>query len=499
MEKLFPQQIVRVHRRQFVVGPSEFLARCDWRTFELEPNLILSADPDLHVEKAIDKSGVSWFLLGLAVDTRPEFTTPLEEISRRHTEDVSRLYEGWTGRWALLGGSCLHLDAAGMLGCYYGKNTNDELWASSSPVLIKQVLGLVGNEVANKNEVEGGASWQPLPDATATGAVRGISWYPPPHSSTPGVFRLLPSQVLNLQTGGCQPRSLVAHLETNYTDTELCNEIQLSLSTAMERFATLNAPKDLTLLLSGGRDSRLLMGIAAATGVSVKTYTRVHRRASLADRTLPPKLARIAGYPHTKHYQRNEIPGRRQAILEHAGYNVSWLSAEEFLRGGSDPLTGIALAGFCAALGRDRMIPVTSAQEATGETIARHFRESNSADLVAAFDDWIAWRKHNVDPGLDLCDCFFLEQRTAGRKGIKEQIFDLFPAQRVPPLNSARIFALICNLSPETKEKALWIPQIIKSTTPELLRYPMNPPDRYFGFIRNAFLNNRLYRLAIGF
>ena len=227
MKKTSSQEIVRVHRRQFVIGPREFLARSDWRTFELQSNLILSADPELRVGKTTDKNGVSWFLLGLAVDTRPEFTTPLEEISRRPTEDVSRLYEGWAGRWALIGGNYLHLDAAAMLGCYYGKNAYGELWASSSPVLIKQVLGL--NELPSKLDSDNSNSWQPLPDATVRGEVRGISWYPPPHSSIPGVFRLLPSQILDLQTGSYQPRNLTGYIEGNHTDIELFEAIQLSL------------------------------------------------------------------------------------------------------------------------------------------------------------------------------------------------------------------------------------------------------------------------------
>ncbi|MEQ9371498.1 MAG: hypothetical protein RIG63_21090 [Coleofasciculus chthonoplastes F3-SA18-01] len=495
MKELSYQEILRVHRRQFVIGQREFLVRSDWRTFELQPNLILSVDPDLRVGRTKDLDGTSWFIFGLAVDTRPEFATPLEEIARRRTEDVPSLYEGWAGRWALVGAGCLHLDGAAMLGCYYGQNYEGELWASSSPVLIQQALNIPDEMVTDTHD---GSKWRPSKDATVTGAVRGISWYPPPHSSIPGVFRLLPTQILDLQRGKCQSRSLASNLEGNYNDTELFEAIQISLSTAIKHFAELNAPNDLTLLLSGGRDSRLLLSIAAATGVPVKTYTRIHRRASLADRVLPPQLARIAGYPYTKHYQRQEIAGRSQAILDHAGYNVSWLSAEEFLRGGSDPLKGIALAGFCAALGRDRLIPMTSAQEATGKKIAAHFCEGNSPDLTAAFDAWIALRREDPDSCLDLCDYFFLEQRTAGRKGIKEQIFDLFPVERVAPLNSARIFALICNLSPEAKLKALWIPEIIKSTKPELLRYPMNPPDKYFGLLHNTLLKNPLYKRKIG-
>lgn len=497
MENEPSNQVVRVHRRQFVIGPSEFLARSDWRSLKVGSDLLLSTDPDLRVNTTTDLDGIQWFLLGLAVDIRPEFSFPLEEIERRRTKEIQELYEGWSGRWVLVGGGYLHPDGAAMLGCYYGKSDSGESWTSSSPSLIRRVLRVESTAGGLSGSLEN--AWQPLPDATVTGGVRGISWYPPPHSGITGVSRLLPSQILDLHKASPKPRPLVMSLNGSHTDQDLYRELSISVSTAIKRFAALSAPQSLTLLLSGGKDSRLLLSAATSASVPLQTFTRIHRRASLADRKLPQRLAGIAGYPHTKHYQRYEIPGRRQAILEHAGYNVSWLSAEEFLRGGSDPLRGIALAGFCGELGRDRLIPATTAEEATGEMIANYYLEGDSLGLVAAFDAWLEWRRDYHDPYLDLCDYFFLEQRTGGRKGAKEQIFDLFPVERVPPLNCARIFALICNLSLKAKLGALWIPEIIKSATPELLRYPMNPPDSYFGFIHAKLLNFNLYQKRLKF
>ncbi|MDJ0843613.1 hypothetical protein [Crocosphaera sp.] len=485
MKQNSSEQLVRVHRRQFIVGPREFLARSDWHFFPLGNSLVLSTDPDLRVSKVVDLDGTTWFILGIAVDTRPEYSTPLEELKKVRTQDITSLYEGWAGRWILVSGEHIHPDASAMLGCYYGRDTDGNLWASSSPTLIETVLKI--------NQSKTSSQWQPSPHATVTGKVRGISWYPPPHSKIPGVSRLLPTQILDLTEGIPKSRPLVMPMTEKYKDQEIYAILRTAIQTAIEGFATLNAPDDLTLLLSGGRDSRVLLSVASAAGIPLNTFTRIHRRASLADRILPARLSKITGYSHNVNYQRQEIEGRREAILAHAGYNVSWLSAEEFLRGGSDPLRGIALAGFCAALGRDRLMPVSSATEATGKMIAEHFCEGESPQLIAAFDAWLEWRRNHQDddPCVNLYDYFFIEQRTGGRKGIKEQIFDLFPVERVPPLNSARIFSLICHLSSEAKIKALWIPEIIKATKPELLADPMNPPNSYFGFFRNKLHNLR--------
>jgi hypothetical protein len=478
----------RVHRRQFVLGPRAHTPAANWRTVDLGESLVLSADPELRVRTATDQDGRCWSILGTAVDTRPEFADPLEEIARRPTREIEELHQGWAGRWVLIGNSSLHPDGTAMLSCYYGRNINGEVWVSSSPVLIQQALGL-------DTGIQRGTSraWVPRPDATATGAVRGISWFPPPQWGVAGVQRLLPSQVLSLRSGVPRPRRLTAAIAGDLSDEELLVTLGVSIRTAVTRLASLSSPDEPTLLLSGGRDSRLLLSMAISAGLRLRTFTRIHRRASLADRILPPRLARVAGYPHCAHRQKREVPGRRRAILDHAGYNVSWLSAEEFLEGGSDTLTGIVLIGLVGALGRDRFLPDVEISAASGRMIAEQFDE-DSPNLIHGFDAWLKWRRDHPDPKVDLSDCFFLEQRTAGRKGAKEQICDLFGFERLPPLNSAHIFGLILALSPDVQRQALWITSLIEAATPDLLRDPMNPPDDYFGIVRKKLSQIRAYR-----
>jgi hypothetical protein len=469
--------LLRVHRRQFVVGPSEFLARPDWRRVELEKSCVVSIDPEARVGQVTDLDGVPWLLIGVAVDTRPERSDPLTELQRRRTKEVPSLYEGWSGRWALIGAGSLHPDAAALLGCYYGRNPEGEVWASSSPALIRRVVGVEAAGPSRERE----NAWAPAPVPAGGGG--GISWFPPPHSGIPGVYRLLPSQTLVVRDGSPLPRRLV-RVDAGLDQAGLVAEIAVALRTALERLAALVEPDELTLLLSGGRDSRVLLSIAAAAGLNVKTYTRIHRRATLADRLLPPRLSGAVGYPHRFHRQVRELPERRQAILEHAGYNLSWLSAEEFLGGGSDPLTGIALNGICQGLGRTRLLPDVPLEEVSGAVIARRFREEDNPTLTAALDAWLAWRREHPDPAFDLSDAFYVEQRLAGRKGAKEQLCDLFRFERVPPFNSSRIFSLVMQFEPEARKQAIWIPEVIRSHVPELLGDPMNPPDSYFGIVR---------------
>ena len=486
----------RVHRRQFVIGPTGVEVAPGWRTIDLGSGRVLSADPDLRVGSATDLSGVQWHLLGTAADVRPERAEPTEELKRITAAEVQALYEGWAGRWVLIGAGRLHPDATGMLSIYYGRDGQGALWASSSPVLIKRALGMA--ETARGTSTAKGAGWKPSPDATVTGQRRGISWYPPPQSDTPGIFRLLPSQVLDLSTGKVSPRRLVAPVKGSPTESQLIDDIAVALRIAVKRLAALSSTQPATVLLSGGRDSRMILAAAVAEKVPLRCYTRMHRRATLADRLLPPKLSRIAGYPHVPQYQRGEIPGRREAILAHSGYNLSWLSAEEFVRGGSDPLTGIALNGLLGGFGRARFMPEQLAEQATGRQIAEYFGEADNPQLDSALDAWLHWYRAHPDPGIDLIDAFHVEQRIAGRKGAKEQTCDLFRFERLAPLSSALIVGMMNALPKETQRSASWNVELIRRLDDRLLAYPMNPPDAHFGLIRGRLLRLATYRGVVG-
>ena len=108
-----------VHRRQFVVGPRPVMAECGWRHVGLSDGLHLSHCPSLPRASARDRDGVTWHLLGLAAQTARDRSDPLEDLTRSRTADVGDRYHAWAGRWALVGNGELHMDASGLLGCFY--------------------------------------------------------------------------------------------------------------------------------------------------------------------------------------------------------------------------------------------------------------------------------------------------------------------------------------------------------------------------------------------
>jgi hypothetical protein len=175
----------RLHRRQFVVGPEPLVAGEGWVSEEIGPSLHLSRCSDLRAASVKDRRGVTWWLLGVALQSDPDAPAPLQQLAVNETSALLEVYGSWSGRWILISESEIHLDACGMIGCFYrtlNHGATAELWASSSPALIASLPGRA-----------------PAYDAGAKIHLgKGMDWYPPPRSGFAGVNRLLPTQILSL-------------------------------------------------------------------------------------------------------------------------------------------------------------------------------------------------------------------------------------------------------------------------------------------------------------
>ncbi|MEO1341446.1 MAG: hypothetical protein AAFV28_09975, partial [Cyanobacteria bacterium J06635_13] len=110
------------HRRQFVIGSSPYLAQESWQCDRLPGNRWLAYDQDLKICRATDLDGVEWTLLGMAIETTAQIE-PRGAIAKSSTAEVGDRYSGWAGRWLLIGEGQIHLDANGLLGCFYGEKS----------------------------------------------------------------------------------------------------------------------------------------------------------------------------------------------------------------------------------------------------------------------------------------------------------------------------------------------------------------------------------------
>lgn len=461
--------VLRPHRRQFVIGSRAFQVYENWQVHPLTDSLWFSHCPELRVGWATDRDGNRWALLGLAIESRPDRLMPLLEIAQASSADVPHLYPSWAGRWVLIGQGQVHMDASGLLGCFYG-SYQGQLWVSSSPVLIARLLF---------------PNAFPITDSRLLRYEQGISWFTPPRSRFARINRLLPSQIIDLPTNRIQPRSLMPAIDGSRSYEETLELVKCSLMTTLKRLPQIH--NQLWLGLTAGYDSRLMLALSRAAGIDVKPFTRIAVRMSVADRLLPPQLAQDCGYDHFFVQGRFSSLDRKPLVAAHTAGHVSDGDAEPFLKGIRDEFEGIFFGGhgFSVASGFAglRQLPATCENpEIAAKQIAQVFQEPGNSSATAGLQEWLAWVLDHPQENLDWRDRIFIEQRQAGWLSSKEQLYDLNNLERFPILNASRTYALLLGLEEEQRLGSLVQMDLIEQIAPDLLKYPFNPDDLYFGF-----------------
>ena len=242
----------KLHNRQFVIGSQPFKAADDWCCRQLDRSTWISYSPHLRVGWGTDRNGITWGLLGLAVDISAD-ADPIEQISLLSSKEVVESYSNWTGRWLLVGNGQIHLDANGLLGCFYGSNAQGETWISSSCALLVEIL-----QVDNRD-----------PRYLEYG--RGISWYTPPLSRFEGIKRLLASQIFDVHQHKIIHRPLMPPIDCDRHYDETIALVKDSLVTALRNIG--RQPQKLWLGLTAGYDSRLILAIAKSAQTDFNTFT----------------------------------------------------------------------------------------------------------------------------------------------------------------------------------------------------------------------------------
>jgi hypothetical protein len=461
-----------LHRRQIVAGPEAFAARPDWRSVTLGRSTVVSHCPDLRATRTRDASGTDWLLLGLAVQSLEGAPDPIKQIESARSEDVPALYASWAGRWLLIGDDSVHLDASGQIGCFYGVDSGGRSWASSSPALLAEAVGPGRALPADPRELR---------------YDHGFSWYVLPRSRLEGTRQLLPSQVLDMQSGAPKSRPLLPPIDPDRGYDETLELAGSALVTALRRLPA--SPHPLWLSLTAGLDSRLVLAAAEAAGVRYVPYTRIAARMSIADRLIPPQLAEALG----RELQIHRRPGRQRGravrerwelVLAHSGGHVSEGDAQPLLYGARDTLEGISLGGWLFGIinaQRRDLPPSIDDPAAVAREVARDSRESEGSRAEAALREWLEWVVSTPHEHLDWRDRMTIEQRMAGWQSSKEQVYDLARLERFPVVNAARSYSLFLEIDEGRRSSRQHQRDLVEHLCPALAGFPANPPDRHFG------------------
>jgi hypothetical protein len=474
-----------LHRRQFVIAPHPVMTDAGWMAVRLAPSLHLSHCPSLPRVSACDLDHTTWHLLGLAVQTDAQRGDPVEEIARSRTDHVDeRLYETWAGRWVLVGADRLHMDASGLLGCFYSAPETTAgpsacTYVSSSAALLGD---LTGSEPSNRRieHIRHGR----------------MDWYPPPVSRYRSIRRLLPSQVMTLSTGSLLPRRLLPDPPPEHRYDVILGHLQERLISTLQR--AVRRGQTVWVPLSAGYDSRLVLALALAAKIPVATYTmrKVNRwrppapgepstsLVSHADMTLPPRIADAVGVPH-RWIPKGRLERSALEIFDrHTGGHTlendrvyyshgqwDWAGpADLILRGGAFEV------GHCFYWSRfPQGLPLGMPPRA--DEIVAGFGLRDDSLHAQGIRLWSNWASERAPARIDWRDRLYIEQRIAGWLSALEQALDLTQTERFYVVNSASMFALLTALPESTRLARTHHVDLIDRLAPRLLRFPFNPPD----------------------
>ncbi len=472
----------RLHRRQFVVGPEPWIPWPDWSTVELPDGLVVSHCPEVRTARRNDADGIEWLLIGLAAQTRAGAADPVDELAGTRTAEIPRAYEGWAGRWVLIGNGELHLDATGQLACHWLVDDEANTWATSSPAIVRALAGGRAEELRDLRYE------------------RGLSWVVPPSGTVDGARRLLASQILDVRDATIRwRRLLVPRAELGLPDGAPSSNERgdaADADPALAGFvdalgqAMLRLPIDQPRLLglTAGADSRLILAAALAAGVDVRLHTRLAARMSIADRLIPPRLAAAVDLGHRKLRPGPTDPARLALARAHSGGHVADGDALPFAQGVRDHLRGIEMGGQGLGIGKvkHRTLPVRiDDPDRLAAVIADEAGEPSVSPNRAALAIWLAAvveHEASQRPAdrLDWRDRIYLEQRTAGWQAAKEQVYDLDRHERFFPINGARTIGLLLAIDPERRATGHHRRDLIERAEPRLLAEPFNPPGSSF-------------------
>ena len=450
---------MRLHQRQFIIGPEPLAADESWTSTAIGDDLHLSHQQALPVAEVRDRDGAVWHLLGLAVQSDPKRATPLEEIASTQTTEIDALTSTWSGRWALLGEGVLRTDVC-LFGCYYARDPRSgRLLASSSAALLQRQLGA-------------DAAAPPL-------AYRvGMEWYPPPASRFEGIRRLLPSQILVLADDErfVRPRRIVRRrFEGTYDDTLAF--LETSLRTVLRGLAE-RQPR-VVQSLTGGYDTRVLLAATRREGLGFPTFTWDIAGQSKADRDLPPVLARDAGVPHRVIRRRRYNEESLRMFDEHTALHtadldrelVPWDQYEELPANATIILGNLFAVGAMYFYGKLPAHP-----DSVVESIERAYDFArNHAESTAHRDgirDWAEWIEAHPEPSMDWRDRFFWEQYQAGWCAAAEQGQDLINAEFISPLNCEAMLAAVLNIDANKRYGKQWEVDLTHRMAPSLTDHP---------------------------
>jgi len=458
-------------RRQFLAAPHPVAAPSGWTHVELGP-LHVYAHPELGLARAAGADGLEVVLLGFALDPdHPELDDAgiaARIAAGRTLEDAIAASLHLAGRWVLLvaaDGECHALnDACGLRMVHYTVAA-DGPYLASNPALLGTVVPL---RSAPFHDEYLGSEYRR----------RTLEHYIPSGVTLfEGVGHLVPNHVLRVSTG-----EQVRYWPTQPLGTDSMEAGVARAAALLRRLVNVGAARfPLALPLTGGWDSRILLGAAQSQAADLFAYTLVYR--DLDDRSpdvhIPREMLAAAGLRHHP-IECTEAPSadfvaayRAHADLAHDDWErIAWGMHRAY------PRDRVCLKGNCAEIARNSYFSALRA-DPSARAIADH--EFGGLPFARkALERWIGpAREVCAHVGMDVLDLLYWEHLMGSWQARSQLEWDTVQ-EAFTPFNHRPLLQALLAVPARDRDKPrvrLWH-ALLRALWPELAAWPVNPLPR---------------------
>ncbi|QJE73384.1 hypothetical protein HHL28_10020 [Aerophototrophica crusticola] len=451
-----------IHRRQFIIDTDRHREAEGWMAERLGNGLWLSHCPRLRVRRLPDGQGGTALLLGTPLLADPD-QDDFQLSPARAAQDLADAAYAWSGRWTLVTGDWLLADSTNLASIFYQPGPGGRTLVSTSLALIH---GLRPELPVLKRRI----GWY------------GMNWFPPPHSRIVGVRKLLPDQALRLSDG-------TVHRVSRWNPERFAGKpvgalAEMLLRSLGQCFKSAASVQDrLALALTAGLDSRTLLAAALEVGVRVDTMIQLFPLMPLADKVLPPEIARHCGLRWDAVPRGAFNLSRQRRFDAHTFRNMGDADRSFYARGMYDWMgPGTALVrGGGFEVGRERMedrLRGLGWEEALADPdgLLESYGDFGSRPwLRTQMRDWLRWAVDGPRP-YGLGNQFYRDQRLAGWLSAAEQSSDMLEGCALQVVNCGYHHDLMLAAPLEDRRTGTVQRQAIALAGRGLAEFPVNPP-----------------------
>lgn len=461
------------YRRQFILGPRPVALAGVWHTHQLDSRWVLTRHADLPFRSAQTADGAQLALLGFIID--PEFPgldddALLKRLAQcRGWDTLLRATIELSGRWILFHLSQDRLrvvnDATGLRAVFFS-GPGQEPWCFSQPGLYRHVRPL-----------EYSAEGRQFVAAKECQKDLEVSW---PGTSTPyaEVEHLLPNHYLDLTA-----RTTMRFWPTEKLEPQELQAVVPEASRLLRQsLQAIAARGPFGLALTAGWDSRPLLAASRPVISQVWLHTAVHGELDLNshDIRIPTAMCRLFGaeYHLLRCPQIMAEPFQSVFLNNNDPAHPVWgRICQGMLE--SYPSDLIAVRGNVSETARCFYYKKGNyPASVTADDLPRMAKMPVSDFTRRHFGAWHADARSIPELGYKLLDFFYWENRMANWLGASHTEYDVIH-DTFSPYSNRRLMSLLLSTPAEArcKPRCTLYRQLIEHLWPELLEYPINPPE----------------------